>query len=128
MDNAKSTGSKYCIKEKNKIKFLFNEGEEVKSEELKQNAAKYIKESNQDNDCGAFIYQYRVENYNFQEIFANLTLTNIFQNKEFGKLILLDQYGFSQIDEKIFKQLISYPKTDFKLFISSFLFVDLEST
>jgi len=32
---------------------------------------------------------------------------------------LLDQYGFSQINEEIFKQLISFPKTDFIFFISS---------
>jgi len=119
LDKAKGTDRKYCINAKKEIKFLFNEGEKNKSEELKQNVAQYIEKCEQDNDCTNCIYQYRVENYNFQEIVSNVSLTNIFNNKEFGKFILLDQYGFSQIDEQIFRQLISYPKTDFIFFISS---------
>lgn len=119
LDKAKGTARKYCNTTKKKVKFLFNEGEEDKSEELKQNVAQYIKECEKDNDCFNCIYEYRVENFNFQEIFSNPSLEKIFQNKEFGKFILLDQYGFSQIDEKIFKRLISYPKTDFIFFISS---------
>lgn len=119
LDKAKGENRKYCVNAKKEIKFLFNEGEKDKSEELKQNVAQYIEECKQDNDCTNCIYQYRVENYNFQEIFSNVSLTNIFNNKEFGKFILLDQYGFSQIDEQIFRQLISYPKTDFIFFISS---------
>ena len=119
LDKANGTNRKYCINAKKEVKFLFNEGEQDKSDELKQNVAQHIEECKQANNCDDCIYQYRVENYNFQEIFLNTSLTNIFQNKQFGKFILLDQYGFSQIDEQIFKQLISYPKTDFIFFISS---------
>ena len=119
LDKAKGTDRKYCINAKKEIKFLFNEGEKDKSEELKQNVAQYIEECKQENNCTDCIYQYRIENYNFQDIFSNASITNIFNNKEFGKFILLDQYGFSQIDEQIFRQLISYPKTDFIFFISS---------
>ncbi|MBT3422177.1 MAG: three-Cys-motif partner protein TcmP [Bacteroidetes bacterium] len=119
LDKAKGTGRKYCINSKKEIKFLFNEGEQDKSTELKQNVAQHIEECKQYNNCTDCIYQYRVENYNFQEIFTSPTITKIFKNKEFGKFILLDQYGFSQIDEQIFKQLIAYQKTDFIFFISS---------
>lgn len=119
LDKAKGTDRKYCINEKKEIKFLFNEGETEKSKELKQNVEQYIGQCKQDNNCTDCIYQYRVENYNFQEIFTNPSITNIYKNREFGKFILLDQYGFSQIDEQIFRQLISYPKTDFIFFISS---------
>lgn len=119
LDKAKGTDRKYCINAKKEIKFLFNEGGQDKSEELKQNVAQYIEECKQENKCADCIYQYRVENYSFQEIFSNPSITNIFNNKEFGKFILLDQYGFRQIDEQIFRQLISYPKTDFIFFISS---------
>lgn len=119
LDKAKGTDRKYCISKKKEIKFLFNEGEQDKSEELKQNVEQYIVQCKQENNCTDCIYQYRVENYNFQEIFSNSAITNIFNNKEFGKFILLDQYGFSQIDEQIFRQLISYSKTDFIFFISS---------
>lgn len=119
LEKAKGSNRKYCINAKKEVKFLFNEGEQNKSNELKQNISQYIEECSKENDCGDCIYQYRVENYNFQEIFSNTSITNIFKNKEYGKFILLDQYGFSQIDEQIFKQLISYPKTDFIFFISS---------
>lgn len=119
LDKAKGTDRKYCLNAKKEIKFLFNEVRQDKSEELKQNVAQYIEECKQENNCTDCIYQYRVENYSFQEIFSNPSITDIFNNKEFGKFILLDQYGFSQIDEQIFRQLISYPKTDFIFFISS---------
>lgn len=119
LDKAKGTDRKYCINARKEIKFLFNEGEQSKSKELQQNVAQYIEECKQTNNCDDCIYQYRVENYNFQEIFSTVSITNIFKNKDYGKFILLDQYGFSQIDEQIFQQLISYPKTDFIFFISS---------
>lgn len=119
LDKARGADRKYCINAKKEIKFLFNEAEQNKSEELNQNLAQFIEHCKQENNCADCIYHYRVENYNFQEIFSNPNLTNIFKNKDFGKFILLDQYGFSQIDEQIFRQLISYPKTDFIFFISS---------
>jgi three-Cys-motif partner protein len=119
LDRAKGTNRKYCLNAKKEIKFLFNEGESDKSKELIQNVIQYIEQCKKDNKCNGCIYQYRVENYNFQDIFSNIGITNIFKSKEFGKFILLDQYGFSQIDEQIFKQLISYQKTDFIFFISS---------
>jgi three-Cys-motif partner protein len=119
LDRAKGIDRKYCINAKKEIKFLFNEGESNKSEKLKLNIAQYFEECKQTNNCDDCKYQYRVENFKFQDIFSNESLTNIFKNKEFGKFILLDQYGFSQIDEQIFKQLISYPKADFIFFISS---------
>ena len=119
LDKSKGVNRKYCIKVKKEIKFIFNEGEQKKSKELKQNVAQYITRCEQENNCANCIYQYIVKNYSFQDIFSNPYITNIFKNHEFGKFILLDQYGFSQIDEQIFKQLISFPKTDFIFFISS---------
>lgn len=119
LDKAKGAARKYCLNAKKEVKFLFNEAKQVKSEELKQNVAQHIEECKQVNDCDDCVYQYRVENYGFQDIFSNVSLKNIFMNKDFGKFILLDQYGFSQIDDNIFKQLISFPRTDFIFFISS---------
>jgi len=119
LDKAKGNNCKYCINAKKEIKFLFNEGKHKKSEELRQNVTEYIEKCKQANNCDNCIYQYRVENYSFQEIFSKVSLVNIFNNKEFGKFILLDQYGFSQIDEQIFRKLISYPRTDFIFFIST---------
>ncbi len=119
LDKAKGTDRKYCLNAKKEIKFLFNEGDSEKSKELIQNIIQYIEQCQKKNKCGGCTYQYKVKNLDFQDIFSNAGITNIFKSKEFGKFILLDQYGFSQIDEQIFLQLLSYPKTDFIFFISS---------
>ncbi len=119
LDKAKGEERKYCLNAKKEIKFLFNDDKQGKSEELKQNVNQHIEKCKLDNKCNDCIFKYSVENYNFQDIFSDPSITNIFKNKDFGKFILLDQYGFSQIDEQIFSQLISYPKTDFIFFISS---------
>lgn len=119
LDKAKGMDRKYCLNAKKEIKFLFNEGDSEKSRELIQNVIQYIEQCQNENKCEGCIYQYKVKNLDFQDIFSNAGITNIFKSKEFGKFVLLDQYGFSQIDEQIFLQLISYPKTDFIFFISS---------
>ncbi|HPY76028.1 MAG TPA: three-Cys-motif partner protein TcmP [Planctomycetota bacterium] len=119
LEKAKGNNRQYCINAKKEIKFLFNEGDKKKCNKLKQNISEHIEKCIKENNCGECIYKYRVENYKFQEIFSNTSITDTFNDNEYGKFILLDQYGFSQIDEQIFKQLISYPKTDFIFFISS---------
>jgi len=119
LDKAKGEARKYCLNAKKEIKFLFNEGREDKSQELKQNINLHIEQCKQENSCTNCIYKYSVQNYSFQEIFSNPALTTIFNNKRFGKFILLDQYGFKEINEDIFKALTNYPKTDFIFFISS---------
>lgn len=79
-------------------------------------------------DCSLII---EIGNNDFQEIFSNELIKSILKNKNIAKFVLLDQYGFKQIDNKIFSQLISYPKTDFIFFISSSFikrFRDYQST
>ena len=105
--------------QKKRIEFLFNDGEQNKSKELEQNVTQHLDQCKQKNNCEKCIYQYNVGNHIFQEIFFHPKITEIFKNKNIGKFVLLDQYGFSQIDEQIFRNLISYPKTDFIFFISS---------
>lgn len=119
LEKAKGTDRKYCINARKEIKFLFNESESVKSKELLENVIQHIEQCKKVNKCSGCIYQIKVENYNFQDIFSNSAIINIFKNKDIGKFVLLDQYGFSQIDEQIFQHLISFPKTDFIFFISS---------
>jgi len=119
LDKAKGTDRKYCLNLKKETKFIFNEILVDKSEELKQNVAQYLDKCKEENSCSECIFQYSILNSEFQDIFSNSSLTSILRNNDFGKFILLDQYGFSQIDEQIFNQLISYPKTDFIFFISS---------
>lgn len=119
LDKAKGRERQYCLNAKKKIKFFFNEGIQEKSIELQQNVEQHIKKCKQENNCADCIYHYTIENYDFQNIFSNNSILNILNNKDFGKFILLDQYGFKEINETIFKQLITFPKTDFIFFISS---------
>jgi hypothetical protein len=45
--------------------------------------------------------------------------TRVLAGNEYAKFILLDQYGFGQIDEDVFLKLVNSPHTDFIFFISS---------
>ncbi len=120
LDKAKGENRKYCSNADRKpIKFFFNEGQVRKSNELKQNVDKFIERCKILNNCSQCVYEYYILNYDFHELFKNSDLRRVFENKNIAKFVLLDQYGFSQINENIFKQLISFPKTDFIFFISS---------
>lgn len=119
LDKAKGEDRKYCSNAKKEIRFIFNEGLANKSEELKQNVAQYIEQCKIENSCESCIYKYSVQNYNFKYIFSNPAIKDIFNNKDFAKFVLLDQYGFRQIDENVFRQLVFFPKTDFIFFIAS---------
>lgn len=119
LNKAKGKERQYCLKAKKEIKFFFNEGIGKKSLELQQNVDEYIKNCKQENKCIDCIYSYTIKNYDFQDIFSNQSILNILNDKKLGKFILLDQYGFKQINEEIFRKLISFPKTDFIFFISS---------
>ena len=119
LNKAKGKDRKYCLKAKKEINFLFNESIKKKSTELNQNIETHIEKCRQRNNCSSCIYHYRVENFEFQDIFSNNSIFSILDNKNSAKFVLLDQYGFKEIDDNIFKQLISFPKTDFIFFISS---------
>ncbi|MFA6713928.1 MAG: three-Cys-motif partner protein TcmP [Victivallales bacterium] len=119
LDKARGQECQYCKKSKKEIKFIFNEGIKRKSTELKRNIENYLQSCEKNNGCPYCIYQYSVENHDFQNIYSDSKIIDILNNKDFGKFILLDQYGFKEIDEDIFKQLITFPKTDFIFFISS---------
>jgi three-Cys-motif partner protein len=119
LDKAKGENRKYCANAKKSIKFFFNEEQKRKSNELQQNTDVFIEQCKKDNKCSNCVYDYHILNYSFQELFNNPDLKRVFENKNIAKFVLLDQYGFSQINEDIFKQLISFPKTDFIFFISS---------
>lgn len=119
LDKAKGDNRKYCNKANKPIKFFFNEGQSRKSSELKDNTDVFVKQCEANNNCSKCIYEYHILNYDFQELFGNTGLKRVFENRSIAKFVLLDQYGFSQINEEVFTQLISFPKTDFIFFISS---------
>ena len=119
LDKGRGKEQYYCSNTRKDITFIFNESIASKSEELSSNLKSYIKECEKQSGCGNCAYKYQVRNSSFKDIFADQAILNIFQNKKYGKFVLLDQYGFSQIDEEVFRQLVSFPKTDFIFFISS---------
>lgn len=119
LEKAKGENRKYCANAQKPINFYFNEGQIRKSNELQQNTNIFIDQCVKDNNCSSCIYNYHILNNSFQELFNYPNLKSVFENKNFAKFVLLDQYGFSQINEDIFKQLIEFPKTDFIFFISS---------
>lgn len=119
LDEAKGENRKFCKQFKKPIGFSFNESLKGKSVELNQNATEHIKNCEKENACGGCIYTQSISQAEFKDVFQSAETKAILQNRKIGKFILLDQYGFSQIDDDIFQKLISYPITDFIFFISS---------
>lgn len=120
IDEAKGDGQMYCSKsEGKKVVFAFNEKIKHKSVELKTNVNSFI--SGCLSNCGRekCVYDYHYGNYDFKEAFNRPNVIEIMRNKDFGKFVLLDQYGFKEVDNETFKQLINFPKTDFIFFVSS---------
>lgn len=101
--------------------FGFNEKDPKKMSELQRHVDEEIAECKNSchyDDCvfdKSFFYQHD----DFQDLIKNPRLQRILGNKQYGKFILLDQYGFKQITDEIFLQLVNAPKTDFIFFIAS---------
>lgn len=119
LEIAKGEERKYCDTIKKDIHFVFNEAIEDKYQELKRNIKQHIENCKKSNNCRNCVYNYQVLKFEFQEIFKDLQIQNLLNNNKIGKFILLDQYGFKEINDKVFLQLIEFPKTDFIFFISS---------
>jgi len=110
----------YCSKSKpNSVIFAFNEKIKSKSDELKLNVDNHVNECLK--NCGRkqCIYEYHIGNYDFKEAINRPNVESILKNSKYGKFILLDQYGFKEVDNDVFTKLIKSPKTDFIFFISS---------
>ena len=120
LDNSKGDSNSYCkVAKDKKIHFIFNEVKENKSKALDDNVKKYICDCEEKNQCGKCVYSYEVRQEEFKKLFDSKEVQNILNNKKIGKFILLDQYGFKEINNEVFIQLTKYPKTDFIFFISS---------
>ena len=124
LNEAKGESLKYCnaALENNKhIYFAFNEKIKSKHIQLIENVNGHMcgcKENNCKLDNCTYNYSNFIQS-EFKEAFQNAQFQSILNNNDYSKFILLDQYGFSQIDKDIFLQLINAPKTDFIFFISS---------
>ena len=124
LNEAKGDNCKFCTQVKSnskKIYFAFNEKEKAKQELLIENIKEFMSNCLTQN-CKADKCVYNYTNFKqeeFKDIFQNNNFQSVLNNGNYGKFILLDQYGFSQVDEDIFLKLINAPKTDFIFFISS---------
>ncbi len=121
LNEAKGENCKVCNSVGNKqIVFAFNELLDDKNKELEESINKYIDKCIKDNcnksDCH---YKRHVGKFEFKEAFNGEKFKLILNNNKIAKFILLDQYGFKQVDEQIFKELVIAPKTDFIFFIAS---------
>lgn len=119
LDKAKGKDRKYCSNVKKFTQFLFNEAIKSKSEELRKNIEHHLNTCKETNKCSSCKYSYMVENIDFKSFFSKPTVKSILNDSKAAKFVLLDQYGFSEIDEGIFRELISFPRTDFIFFIAS---------
>lgn len=121
LNEAKGDNCKVCNSVNGKqIIFGFNEFLDDKNKELKDSIDGYIdkciKQNCQRSECQ---YKSHVGKYEFKEAFGRNNFKAILKNKKYAKFILLDQYGFKQVDEVVFKELVLSPKTDFIFFIAS---------
>lgn len=119
LNEAKGDNCSFCNALNGKeIVFAFNDVN--KSEKLKESVTKHLENCVQENcqkeKCH---YDWHIGNFNFKGAFERENVKKILNNKQYAKFVLLDQFGFSQVDENIFKELTKAPKTDFIFFIAS---------
>lgn len=129
LEEARGEDAKHCsfIKSDNKqITFIFNEKEKTKKQEkfelLQSNVTSFFSKCKEENSCEqGCIYKSHCTNKSFKDGFYDdsTDFQNILSNSKFAKFLLLDQYGFSQIDNNVFNKLINSPKTDFIFFIAT---------
>lgn len=120
IDEAKGDDQMYCSNsDGKKVVFAFNEKMKKKSVELDINIKSHVNECLKNCGRDKCVYEHYVGNYDFKEAFNRQNVIEIMNNKTFGKFVLLDQYGFKEVDNETFKKLIHFPKTDFIFFISS---------
>jgi len=97
------------IKEKRiKVNIVLNEKEDDLFERLNNNIEKH-----RDNRS----YSVKTENNKFQDLFYSYY--DRLSNPNAVSLVFLDQFGIKEIDQKIFKMLVTLKRTDFLFFISS---------
>lgn len=127
LEEAKGDKEQYCKHMLNgnypHVYFAFNEKKKDKVEELKTNVSKKLATCNLTCKYEKCVFQENknlfFRNDDFKNLITNTNLLNILNNNNYAKFILLDQYGFIQISDDIFKQLVNAPKTDFIFFIAS---------
>lgn len=126
LDEAKGAECQHCEalkKDSNgkQVFFVFNEYVKQKYEALRKNVSDFLNQCMESHHCGECPINKGIHtrNEDFKVLFANEKIDKILMSKEYGKFVLLDQYGIKQVTEEVFAKLVSFPKTDFIFFISS---------
>ena len=127
LEEAMGEKSKHCNSIKNSgkaVTFIFNEHEPTKRqskfEELKINIEKHTRKCKEDNNCAHCCFKTNITNMDFgKEFKTDINIKAILNNTNNGKFVILDQYGFTQVDAEVFTTLVNAPRTDFIFFISS---------
>jgi three-Cys-motif partner protein len=99
--------------------FAFNEKALKKSQLLEENLKEHTTACLKNCGRSMCVYETHVGNFDFKDALERPNINQILSNPKYGKFILLDQYGFKQVDKEVFQKLIKAPKTDFIFFISS---------
>jgi three-Cys-motif partner protein len=125
LDEAKGNDRQYCDANTNNagtkhVVFHFNESDTRKVEKLRASVSQFLGECARLNCKKTCRYSdAKITGTDFRDGFSEAGFQAILKNNKMAKFILLDQYGFSQVDENTFNDLVSSPMTDFIFFISS---------
>lgn len=106
---------------KQNIAFEFNEFQKRKAKTLESKVKEFFEICKKDcpiDDC-PYEKCCHFKHEDFKNLFQSENFNKILANSHYGKFILIDQYGFKQVDEEVFTKLSNSPKTDFIFFITS---------
>jgi three-Cys-motif partner protein len=103
------------------IVFGFNEFSKRKALSLENNIKSYLDECKKNCQIEHCLFDghYYIGDHDTKKLLKKNIIGEILGNEKYAKFVLLDQYGFSQIDDDIFIKLVNSPKTDFIFFIAS---------
>ena len=119
---ARGENNSYCnaLKEnKTSTIFHFNEKLKEKIDTLREAVARHINACEKNCSTTCLFSNPQYTQLEFKDAFDDPSFRGILNNSKYAKFILLDQYGFREVDKAIFSELVEAPKTDFIFFISS---------
>ena len=122
LSEARGENCSFCstLRGKNKpVVFHFNEKMKEKAVALCEAVARHIKNCEKNCLSTCTFSCPDPTQVAFKDAFHDSSFKAILNNPNYAKFVLLDQYGFSQVDVEIFSRLILAPATDFIFFISS---------
>lgn len=124
LDEIKGKGSRFCFqadKTSKNINLWFNEFENSKAEELKHKVHSFIIECEKECSMDTCYFKNKIEitSQRFEDIFKSKKFVDIATDRKIAKFLLLDQYGFKEVGDNVFKKLIEYPSMDSIFYITT---------